>query len=412
MSDNRPEKIDPEGLELRAKPRPVTRISRKVLIIGGGLILALLFGAVLFALDPPNWNSGKRAELLDPSRKQGPAGIEALPSTYDGIPRLGPPNPGDLGKSLTKVERDLKVITAPRRPLPAYKPDPEEEFWRAERIRLARLAAKAREAGVFFALQTRHGAAIAGTKETPAYEQPTDPFAALARLEAEQALAGTSSLNSQPSKLVFLEALPKGDIYNNHRLKTPVSPYQLMAGTIIAASLMTGLNSDLPGTIIAQVTEPVYDTVTGQYLLIPQGTRLIGKYDSTITFGQDRALVVWQRIIRPDGSSIVIDNLPGTDTAGYAGIADDVDFHMGELAQGIGLSTLLTVGTELSFGSNESDLAKAIREATQQNTSNAGQRIVERMLNIQPTITVRPGWTIRIIVHKDIILPPMKMENQ
>ena len=238
-----------------------------------------------------------------------------------------------------------------------------------------------------------------------------DPLAALAALEGAPGET-TPNPNGQKAKLDFLEKGPDGKIYNEHAMQSQASPYQLMAGTIIAASLITGLNSDLPGTVIAQVTEHTYDTVSGQHLLIPQGSRLIGKYDSNIAFGQNRALVVWQRIIRPDGTSIVIDNLPGTDTAGYAGIADKVDYHTWQLVKGIGLATLLGVGTELSFGSNESDLVQAIRESTQENVNQAGQQIVQRNLDVQPTITVRPGWPIRVIVNKDIILPPMKKANQ
>ena len=124
-----------------------------------------------------------------------------------------------------------------------------------------------------------------------------------------------------------------------------------MAGTVIAASLVTGLNSDLPGFVIAQVTEHVYDTVSGRFLLIPQGSRLVGKYDNVVAFGQERALVVWQRIILPDGSSIVIDNLPATDTGGYAGLADEVDLHTWKLLKGVALATVLGVGSELAFGS-------------------------------------------------------------
>jgi len=142
------------------------------------------------------------------------------------------------------------------------------------------------------------------------------------------------------------------------------------------------------------------------HLLIPQSTRLIGKYDSVIAFDQERALVIWQRIIRPDGTSIIIDNLPATDTAGYAGLSDKVNLHTWKLIKGIALSTLLGVGTELSFGNNESDLVKAIRESTQQSTNRAGQKLVDRTLDIQPTITIRPGWPLRIIVNKDIILAP------
>jgi type IV secretion system protein VirB10 len=181
-----------------------------------------------------------------------------------------------------------------------------------------------------------------------------------------------------------------------------------MAGSIIAASLVTGLNSDLPGLVVAQVTENVYDTVTGRTLLIPQGARLIGSYDSVIAFGQSRALLVWRRIVLPDGSSIQIDNLPATDAAGYAGLEDEVDFHTWRLIKGVVLSTLLGVGTELSLGGEESDLVRALRESTQQNANRAGQRITERNLNIQPTITVRPGWPLRVIVHQDLVLRPYR----
>ena len=179
-----------------------------------------------------------------------------------------------------------------------------------------------------------------------------------------------------------------------------------MAGSIIPASLVTGLNSDLPGFVIGQVTENVYDTVTGRYLLVPQGTKIIGKYDSVVAFGQERALVVWQRLIRPDGSSIVIDNLPATDEGGYAGLEDKVDFHTWTLLKGVALATLLGVGTEVSFGNSQNDLVAAIEQSAQKNTNQAGQNLVDRTLDVQPTLMVRPGWPLHIIVHKDIVLDP------
>ncbi len=148
--------------------------------------------------------------------------------------------------------------------------------------------------------------------------------------------------------------------------------------------------------------------MTGNHLLIPQGTRLIGTYDSVVAFGQSRALVIWQRLIMPDGSSIVIENLPATDTAGYAGLEDEVNFHTWRLIKGVVLSTLLGVGTELTLGDEESDLLKALRESSQDSANRVGQRLAERNLNIQPTITVRPGWPLRIIVHKDLVLRPFR----
>jgi type IV secretory pathway VirB10-like protein len=123
-----------------------------------------------------------------------------------------------------------------------------------------------------------------------------------------------------------------------------------------------------------------------------------------VAFGQSRALLVWQRIILPDGSSIQIDNLPATDAAGYGGLADKVDYHSWRLLKGVALSTLLGVGTEISIGNDESDLVRAVRQSTQQSANQAGQQIVTKNLNIQPTITVRPGWPLRVIVHKDLVL--------
>lgn len=155
-----------------------------------------------------------------------------------------------------------------------------------------------------------------------------------------------------------------------------------------------------PGSVF---TQNVYDSVTGRTLLIPQGSRLIGSYDSVVAFGQSRALVVWQRIIMPDGSSIQIDNLPATDAQGYSGLEDDVDYHTWALIKGVAISTLLGVGTELSLTS-QSDLLVSIRESTHDSLNQAGQQITQKNLNIQPTIKVRPGWPLRVIVHKDLIL--------
>jgi hypothetical protein len=140
--------------------------------------------------------------------------------------------------------------------------------------------------------------------------------------------------------------------------------------------------------------------------IAPQGTRLTGKYDSVVAFGQKRALVVWSRLILPNGNSIVIENLPATDVAGYAGLEDQVDFHTWQLLKGVALASLIGAGTQLSIGNNQNDLVTALRQSVQQSTNQAGQRVVERELDVQPTITVRPGWPLRVIVSKDLVLKP------
>src|SRR5262249_11001006 len=296
-----------------------------------------------------------------------------------------------------------------------------DEAERVEKARLARMAGQAREAQVFFRLQLKSPPREATTTTNSHPAPPSDPksgegdvatLASLRAAERGRALAaGDFDLSANDPteplrKLSFLKMAQEKEIYNPHGLERPQSPYQLMAGTIIAASLVSGLNSDLPGFVIAQVTENIYDSVSGRFLLIPQGSRLLGKYDNVVAFGQERALVVWQRILRPDGSSVVIDNPPATDTAGYAGLADDVDLHTWKLLKGVALATVLGVGSQLAIGTSDNDLVKALVQATQSTTNRAGQRLVERNLNVSPTLTVRPGWPLRVIVHKDIVLQP------
>jgi type IV secretion system protein TrbI len=395
----------PDDIELRVRPKPVRRINRRVLMGGTALFSVLLFGAVWFALNPPDFRGRQQAqELYNTDRKATAEGLAGLPSTYDAIPKLGPPLPGDFGDALHKVETG-KGAELPLGDRP-FQPDPEADIERADRIRLARLAQQGRESKLFYMVATTSKSGEAPKAETNAAQTPPSPFSAPGQLDGLQSQVQPPPQTAQDKKLAFLNAKPDSSIYNEHSLQKPVSPFTLMAGSIIPASLVTGLNSDLPGFVIGQVTENVYDTVTGRYLLVPQGTKIIGKYDSVVAFGQKRALVVWQRLIRPDGSSMVIDNLPATDEGGYAGLEDRVDFHTWSLLKGIGLATLLGVGSELTLGRNQGDLVSALEQSAIKNTDQAGQSLVQRQLDVQPTLTVRPGWPLRIIVHKDLVLEP------
>lgn len=403
MAGERPEtgKIDPETLALRATPRQVVRFKRRLMIGIAAVSIAGIFAVTWLALQGPILRFGQQAqELYSTDQKSAPDGLTGLPKNYGEIkqqvPVLGPPLPGDLGPPILERQRQLGLTPG----VPESEADQEAE---AERQRLAQQARAAREAGVFFEVASRYSAAI---------EEGTDHHAARDMSEAAQSDTTRLDPERDPSyqqrKLDFLNGTATGGIYNPHALQDPVSPYQIIAGTVIAAALVTGLNSDLPGEVIAQVTENTFDSVTGQTLLIPQGSRLIGSYDSVIAFGQSRALVVWRRIIMPDGSSIEIDNLPATDVVGYAGLEDEVDFHTWRLIKGIALATLLGVGTELTFGGSESDLVRALRQTTQESANQAGQRLVEKNLDIQPTIIVRPGWPLRVIVEKDLVLRPYR----
>jgi type IV secretion system protein TrbI len=404
-----PPKHDPETLVLRAQPRRVVRFKRRLVIGIAVSVCVAVLGATWLALQGPGLRQRPNdQELYNTERKPTPDGLAALPGSYDQMkkpPQLGRPLPGDLGPPVVRQERSLGISPA----VPAsLRPNPEEDAARAERLHLAQQERQAREAGVFFRLSQTNSDTVSRTAAPIAATPVGNPSAIPA------AASGSGRLNLDPEhdqnyqqrKLDFLNQQPDRSVYNPHGLQDPVSPDEVLAGTVIAASLLTGINSDLPGEVIAQVTEDVYDTVTGGTLLIPQGSRLIGTYDSVVAFGQSRALVVWQRIIMPDGSSMLIDNLPATDAAGYSGLEDAVDYHTWQLLKGIILSTLLGVGTQSTFGSQQGNLVQAIQQSAQQNVNRAGQRIVEKNLEIQPTLTIRPGWPLRVVVHKDLVLRP------
>jgi len=163
-----------------------------------------------------------------------------------------------------------------------------------------------------------------------------------------------------------------------------------------------------PGQITAQVTENVFDSPTGRFLLVPQGTRLIGIYDSQVAFGQSRVLLVWTRLIMPNGRSIVLERQPGADAEGYAGLEDEVDNHWGMLFKAAILSTLLSVGSEAGTSNSENNLAQAIRQGASQSFNQVGEQVVGRSLNIQPTITIRPGFPVRVMVTHDLVLEPYR----
>ena len=408
------EKVAPETLELRARPRPVTRINRKVLIGGAAVVLLLVAFLVLVALQPPKLQVGTPRELINVENKPTPESLARLPASYDSVRTERPPEP-------IRPPSGIPQLTE-------VGGDPIDQTEQMERARLARMAGQARDSQVFFRLQLKAPPQESATRTEPASQSRSAPSAGdtgvLTALRAADQARTLAAGNLEPTgtdateslrKLTFLRSGPEKEIYNPHVLQTPASPYQLMAGTVIAASLVTGLNSDLPGFVIAQVTENIFDSVSGRFLLLPQGSRLIGKYDNVVAFGQERALVIWQRIIMPDGSSVVIDSLPATDTGGYAGLADQVDLHTWQLLKGVALATVLGVGSELVFGglggSGDSHLIRALQLSTQSTTNRAGQRLIERHLNVQPTITVRPGWPLRVIVHKDIILRPYRGAN-
>jgi type IV secretion system protein TrbI len=390
-----PPKEDPQRLVLRGKPRPVIRFRRGLIVGLTGAAAALIVSLSWFALQPTSLRKAASAvESEEPDGKAGASELSNLPSSYGDVPRLGPPLPGDLGRPILEREQSQGDLPAPNAVHRDFEPQRSPD---ADRQRIADQREAARTSPVIVELDSAKN----GTQ--PETGEPKQAAAV-----DENPSAGTPAIPAnQQHKIDFAKDRAESDV-NLHELSHPTSAWILTAGTIIPASLITGLNSDLPGLVLAQVTENVLDSATGRTVLIPQGSRLIGRYDSAVAYGQRRALLVWTRIVLPDGSSVDLDNMPATDISGYSGLEDQVDSHIWQLLKGVMLSTLLGVGTQISFGSSESDLVRAIRESAQQNAAHAGDQITTRNLEVQPTIRVRPGWPVRAIVNKDLVLQPWR----
>ena len=328
-------------LRLRPERPQVTRLSRKVLIGLGAVSGLTIAAALIYALqtrraDPVN------KELYATENRSTADGLTGLPRDYTGIPKLGPPLPGDLGRPILSAQNQGQPIP-PGGPLPQPGITPEDQR----------------------------------------------------RLQ-----------EMQDRKLAFVNGPIDRRTVSQDRLANPASPYVVQAGTVIPAALLTGIQSDLPGQVTAQVTEHVFDTPTGKFLLIPQGARLIGQYDSQISFGQKRVLLVWNRIMLPDGKSIVLERQQGADARGFSGLEDEVDYHWWDLIKAAALSTLLSVGAEVGSDRDESDLVRALRRGSQDSINNTGQQLVRRQLNIQPTLTIRQGFPVRVIINRDLVMAP------
>ena len=395
-------KVAPEAVALRAQPRPVTRLNRRTLaMLTGGLSVAVL-GATIWSLQPHRRGAGEQTELYNVDRVSKSEGLDGLPSDYSKLPKvpeLGPPLPGDLGPAIVKSQQPMAPTYAP----PGH--DPED----AQRKEAEAAAASS----VFFRSGTPGKGAAPGTAQVAATGSASglagfDPLAAGPASTAAQPADPTAVQNRQDQKEAFLKG-GSTETRNSGNLQMPSSPYQVMAGTVIAGALVTGIKSDLPGDVIATVTEPVYDTATGKFLLIPQGSRILGKYNSQVSYGQSRVQVVWNRVILPDTSSLKLDNLAGTDPAGYAGLEDGVDWHWDRVFAGAALTTLLGVGAELAAPANRQDgnrIVIAGHDSAQDSINQVGQEMTRRNMNIQPTLTERPGLSVRIIVNRDLVLRP------
>ena len=370
-------------MRLRPEVPRVTRLSRKVLAALSLAATVGIGGALIYALQIQGRRSND--ELYATDNRATPDGLNSLPRDYTG-PVLGPPLPGDLGRPILNAQ----TATPPPAPDPGISAEEQRRLQEMEAARTARL---------FAPTVTRNSTPQpAATATTDALPTP--------RLENPGLAPEAATPTAQDRQLAFLDQAPEKRTVSPDRVTAPTSANVLQAGAVIAAALITGIRSDLPGQITAQVTENIYDSPTGKILLVPQGTRVIGQYDNGVGFGQRRILLVWNRLIFPNGRSIVLERQPGADIEGYAGLEDGVDYHWGELFKAAALSTLLSVGAEAGTSGQESDIVRALRNGASDSINQTGQQIVQRQLNIAPTLTIRPGFPVRVLVTRDLVLEP------
>ena len=395
-----------EPLTGRGKPASVKRFNRKMLLVLGIVTAVVVILAFTVGLKSPKKPPTAAAETT--SRVPTPNdSVNQLPNDYtDLVPQLGDPRPGDLGtRSPGGGDISANSANAPQlTPLEQYQTQLEIDRLRREET--------ARSAGVAFT----------GTSAAPIAGNGTgNDFGASFQdklLDLAQRPAGATPVpaaykaetdpNGQESKNQFADKARAGSFDLNERVEPLRSPYTLLAGAILPCVLTQGINSDLPGQIGCMISQNVFDSVTGKYLLVPQGTKAIGTYDSRVAYGQNRVLVVWTRLERPDGSTLSLEGMPGADLSGFAGLTGHVNNHYLRLLTGVVMGSLIGASAQIATGANSQNpsFAALAVQGAGQNINEAGQEITRKNLSIQPTIEVPPGARLNIFATKDLILPP------
>ncbi|MCE7949657.1 MAG: TrbI/VirB10 family protein [Xanthomonadales bacterium PRO7] len=401
MSTNEHGYVPPESappIDLRAPDPRVKRLNRAaIMVVVAGFAILIAF-ALAAALRPPV--AKPTQEKANTSSVLPSDALNDLPDDYAAaarerrdVPKLGAPIAGEFGVAQLDVRNEAAARTGEAQD-PIAKALVDMELARMKR------RAAARDAKPQFG-DTSMAATVTALGRTPTSVpvMPGDSTKPSAR-DAD---------NRQDDKKAFATKRRVADPYLDQAVLIPADTVYVGAGTIIPAVLLTGIDSDLPGMITAQVAETVYDTVSGAHVLIPQGSTLIGEYDSRVTYGQARVLFVWTRIRFPNGSSVSLEGMPGTDLSGYAGAQDRVDNHWWKLAQGVVLGSLLGAAAQQSYGGGISasnpSLGQLAAAGAAQNINSAGQVIVQKDLQVQPTLVIRPGQRVAVFVTRDIELP-------
>lgn len=429
-----------EALKLggEAEGAPRTRRLNRLPIVIAIVLVVTFFAVIIYGLSSRGLRFGAGDDLATTpgSRPASGFGDQLTKGVPDGIigepaPMILQPVPVVPVEEASEADAPL-VTTTPSAGTPQTGLEPEE-VWRAriereqeeqllrelQRQRMASLQADGAAYDSPIAVSLQGLEAQLSTTASPALPQagtgaPTLPANALelyaAALQAGAPGQAEPDPNGQAAKTAFFNQDIQDAGYLPNAVVDPLSPYELKRGSVIAATLITGINSDLPGRIIAQVSQGVYDSATGRHLLIPQGSRLFGRYDSEITFGQSRVLVIWTDIVFPNGSTLQIGGMAGTDSAGYGGFTDQVDNHFFETFGSAVLVALIGAGTEMLLpsegqGTNSNSPENSVRESFAETFSELTEQTTSRNMDVQPTLEIRPGYRFNVLVDQDIVFP-------
>lgn len=381
------------GQDLTKKHSPGNPVGlKKKLVIATAVSVSLIVGFIVIVAFS---GKPKMKPLPDANQDKSLASeaVKALPTDYSKIPR---PKPAKV-PTVAPLQSEAMVV----------KEDPNEAAIRKmladHELQKMKRALKSQESEISFSnvdLKASQSASDAILNQMSSADSSVSaPVAQSARDDA----------NRQDDKKGFLSGTRNDSTNLQQRIKRPSSPYQVLPGTVIPAVLLTGINSDLPGQISGQVSQNVFDSAIGRHLLIPQGTKVIGEYDSRVSYGQERVLIVWTRLIFPNGKSLNLEGMPGIDLSGYAGLTDQVNNHYGKILTGVIFGSMLGAGAQVAHGSNRTvnpEFGQLALEGAAQNINEAGQEITRKNLNIQPTLEIRPGFRFNVFVTKDITLEP------
>ena len=413
----------------------IRRLNRVPIIVAIALVV-VFFAVIFYGLSSRGLRFGDGQ--IEPSLAQ-PASNDAerlKQGVPDGI--IGEPQPAVQLQPVPRVEDEPARNPFERgreeAPIPATTKTPAlepEEVWRArlqrefdeqmlrEYNRQQMASIQADEAAANSPIAINLKGLESGSDTTPA--AAPQPRSTINRgtgaldLYSAALQAGIGPQNADPNGQAAKQQFFNQDIadlgYLPNSVVPQMSPFELKRGSVIPATLVTGINSDLPGRITAQVSQNVYDSATGHRLLIPQGAKLFGRYDSEVSFGQNRVLVIWTDIIFPNGSTLQIGGMAGTDTAGYGGFRDKVDNHYLQTFGSAILVALIGAGTEMLLPQDQGNTLNgnsstdAARRSFTETFGQISEQTVSRNLNVQPTLEIRPGYRFNVLVDQDIVFP-------